>query len=228
MLSLLRPQLCLTLITATAASAQAQIVLPSDVGVTLTVSPSSNLQPSQPIDMTLTVTNYGPAAVPILDLASSVFVDEMYLVSQNVAECYLFLDVADLPNGTAEYLIDWPLAGLGGVLPPFPPGETTCHFQIALTQSAPSTYSFSFGLPPSYETDPNPTNDVATVTLHRAPSAPATPVPAVSPWMLLLLASLSGWIAAHALTRLSRSRSRHAAGSHVSEGGSVRRYQVGK
>jgi hypothetical protein len=199
----LRFLLGVILIAATAELAHAQIVLPSDVGVTMTASPTTNLQPGQPIDMTLTVTNYGPAAVPILILASSVYVDEMYLVSQNAAECYLVLDVADLANGTEEFLIQWYVAGLGGVLPPFPPGAITCHFQITLTQSAPSTYSFSFGLPPSYETDPNPANNVATVTLQRAPSPPPVLVPALSPAMLTLLAGLLGaiaWVARRGLS----------------------------
>lgn len=195
----LRFLLGVILIAVTAELAHAQIVLPSDVGVTMTASPTTDLQPGQPIDMTLTVTNYGPAAVPILVLASSVYVDEMYLVSQNAAECYLVLDVADLPNGTEEFLIQWSVAGLGGVLPPFPAGAITCHFQITLTPSAPSTYSFSFGLPHSFETDPNPTNDVATVTLQRAPMAAATPLPTLSTMMLLLLAGLSAGFAAHAL-----------------------------
>jgi hypothetical protein len=177
------------LIAATAETAHAQLVLPSDVGVTMTASPTTDLQPGQPIDMTLTVTNYGPAAVPILVLDSSVYVDEMYLVSQNAAECYLVLDVADLPNGTEEFLIQWPVAGLGGVLPPFPTGAITCHFQITLTPSAPSRYSFSFGLSSSFEIDPNPSNDRATVVLQRAPPPPVL-VPALSRAMLLLLAGL--------------------------------------
>ena len=201
----LRFLLGVILIAATAETAHAQLVLPSDVGVTMTASPTTNLQPGQPIDMTLTVTNYGPAAVPILVLASSVYVDEMYLVSQNAAECYLVLDVADLPNGTEEFLIQWYVAGLGGVLPPFPAGAITCHFQITLTPSAPSTYSFSFGLPHSFETDPNPSNDRATVVLQRAPPQPVL-VPALSRAMLLLLAGLLAAIAglAHQASRAGR------------------------
>jgi hypothetical protein len=204
-MQLVRPLLALILMAIATEIAHAQIVLPSDVGVAMIASPTTNLQPGQPIDMTLTVTNYGPAAVPILVLASSVYVDEMYLVSQNAAECYSVLDVIDLANGTAEYQLQWYVAGLGGVLPPFPPGAITCHFQIALTPSAPSTYSFSFGLPHSFETDPNPSNDRATVVLQRAPPQPVL-VPALSRAMLLLLAGLLAAIAglAHQASRAGR------------------------
>jgi hypothetical protein len=204
---LIRSLLFLILMTAAAEVAQAQIVLPSDVGVTLTASPTTNLQPGQPIDMTLTVTNYGPAAVPILVLSSSIFVDEMYVASTNPDECYLLLDVIDLSNGTAEYELDWTVAGLGGVLPPMPAGLTlTCHFQIALTRSAPSTYNFSFGLPPTYETDPNPSNDRATVTLQRTPAARPTSLPALSTMMLCLLAGLNAAFAVRALRHPQRAQ----------------------
>jgi hypothetical protein len=191
------------LIAATVETAQANIVLPSDVGVTLTASPTTNLQPGQPIDMTLTVTNYGPADVPDLFVQSSVFVDEMYFVSMNPDECFLITDVGDGPNGY-EFLVEWWLAGLD-VYPPLPSGATaTCHFQIALTQRAPPTYQFSFGLSPTYETDPNPANDVATVTLQRAPPPPPAPLPTLSNWMLLLLAGLSAGLAVNALKRPRR------------------------
>jgi hypothetical protein len=203
----LRVLLGVILIAATVETAQANIVLPSDVGVTLTASPTTNLQPGQPIDMTLTVTNYGPADVPDLVLDSSVFVDEIYFVSTNPDECFLVTFVLDPASGPPEYYVEWWLAGLGGTLPPFPPGSTTCHFQIALTQSAPSTYQFGFGLSPSYETDPNPANDFATVTLQRAPPPLPTPLPTLSTWMLLLLAGLSAGLAANALKRPRRSAS---------------------
>jgi hypothetical protein len=199
----LRVLLGAILIAATAGTARANIVIPSDVGVTLTASPTTNLQPGQPIDMTLTVTNYGPADVPILFVGSSMYVDEMYFVSVNEDECsHMYATYADLANGTEGIFITWYLAGLGGTLPPFPPGTATCHFQIALTQSAPPIYQFSFGLSPSLETDPNPANNVATVTLQRAPAPPPTPLPMLSTWMLLLLAGLSARLAANALKRL--------------------------
>jgi hypothetical protein len=205
---LLRVLLGVILIAATAETAQALIVLPSDVGVTLTASPTTNLQPGQPIDMTLTVTNYGPADVPILFVASSVYMDEMYFVSINPDECTnMIIDVGEPTDSGYEFSAEWDLAGLGGTLPPFPPGIAVCHFQIALTRSAPLIYQFSFGLSPSLETDPNPTNDVATVTLQRAPPPPPTPLPTLSTWVLLLLAGLSAGLAANALKRPRRSAS---------------------
>lgn len=205
MLSLLRQLMILTLIAATAEAAQAQIVLPSDVGVSLTASPVTNLQPDQPIDMTLTVTNYGPADVPTLLLDSSIYADELNVVSTNPSECYLVLLVIDLSNGTSEYQLQWWPAGLGA-FPPLEAGTTiTCHFQIALTQRAPSPYSFSFGLHSNFETDSNPTNDRATVTLQRAPAAPPAPVPGLSTTMLGLLAALSAGCAAQTLRRRSSS-----------------------
>lgn len=170
----------------------------------MTASPSTNLQPGQPIDLAVTVTNYGPDSLPVLVVSSSYFVDEFRAISNDLDECYLSLLVIDLSDGTAEYEIDWWLAGLG-FLPPFSVGSATCHLQIALTPSAPSSYSLSFGLPPGFETDSNPSNDVATVTLHRAPPPPAASVPALSAWMLLLLAGMSTGVAMHALRRTRRS-----------------------
>jgi hypothetical protein len=198
----LRILLSVILIAATVETAQAQFALPSDVGVTLTASPTTNLQPGQPIDMTLTVTNYGPADVPILFVESSMFADEMYFVSTNWDECLIDEIGADPASGPETFIAEWDLAGfsLWGTLPPFPPGSATCHFQIALTSNAPPIYQFSFGLS-ALEPDPNPTNDVATVTLQRAPAPPPTPLPTLSTWMLLLLAGLSAGLAANALKR---------------------------
>jgi hypothetical protein len=202
----LRVLLGVILIAATSETARAQIFLPSDIGVTLTALPTTNLQPGQPIDMAVTVTNYGPDAVPDLFLVSSIFVDQIYFVSVNADECHWVMTVGDLADGTEEFFVQWYLAGLD-VYPPFPPGSTTCHFQIALTRSAPPTYQFSFGLPPNFEFDSNPANDVATVTLQRASPPPPTPLPTLSTWMLLLLAGLSAGLAANALKRSRRSAS---------------------
>lgn len=188
-------------VTVAQAQAQPQIVLPFDAGVIVTASPTTHLQPGEPIGMTLSVTNYGPADLPILVLSSSIFVDEMYALSTNPTErYYLALLVIDLANVTTEYDLDWNVAGLGGVLPLMPAGlALTCHFQIALTRSAPPAYSFSFGLPSGYETDPNPSND-------RASAPPPTPLPTLSITMLCLLARLAAGFAADALRRHRRER----------------------
>lgn len=168
-----------------------QIILPSDVGVTLSATPTSDLAPGEPIDMTLTVTNYGPAPITNLELTSSDFVDELQFVSEDLQECYLALVVVDTITGSFYYYTEWLVTGLPGQ-PPFIAGETLiCHFQIALTAQASPVLPFSFGLP-NFIGDSNPSNDRAAVSLQRvgAPAGGAAPVPALSPAMLLLLAGL--------------------------------------
>jgi len=198
---LLRILLAGILIAATAEVTQAQVVLTSDVGVTLTASPTSNLIPGQPIDMVLSVTNYGPDPQSTILVSSSTYVNELNLISVNSAECFFFHIVGDLATGGEDYRLWWYAAGLGA--PPIEAGETrTCHLQIALTQSAPTPYNFSFFLMRNDYIDPNSGNDIATVMLRRAPAAP-TPVPALSTMMLGLLATLSAGFAAQTLRRRS-------------------------
>jgi hypothetical protein len=175
-----------------------QTVPSSDVGVTLTATPTTGLLPGQPINMTLSVTNYGPDPLPVVPATSSVYVDEMNLVSVTSGACILGVVVGDLATGGEDYRIVWFVAGVQA--PPLAVGETrTCGFQIALTQYAPSPYTFSFRLTPdSFYIDPNPSNDTATVVLQRAAVAP-NPVPALSTAMLCLLAGLSAGLAAQTL-----------------------------
>src|SRR5450759_3367338 len=66
-----------------------QEILPSDVGVTLIATPTTDLLPGQPIDMTLSVTNYGPNPLPVVIATSSVYIDEMNLVSVTSGACIL-------------------------------------------------------------------------------------------------------------------------------------------
>jgi hypothetical protein len=194
-----RTLLALILLAITTEVAQAGIIdIPSDIGVTLTASPTTDLLPGQPIDMTLSVTNYGPESEPIVIVSSTVFVDELNVVETNFDECAIQLVVGDLANGDYDYRIDWTVAGLGGVAPPIAAGETRiCHFGIALTQHAPSPYTFAFDL--VYVSDPNPGNDNAAVVLTRAAAPPPQPVPTLSTAMLGLLAALSAGLAALAL-----------------------------
>jgi hypothetical protein len=167
--------------TATGISHAQQLILPSDVGVTLTATPSANLVPGQPIDLTLTVTNYGQFPVTELPLSSSQFVDELNLISSS-GDCFVVTIVADLQNGGFYDFLSW----LVTISEPFNAGETlTCHFLIALTSQAPQALPFSFGLPPDVA-DPNPSNDRVTVLLLR----PVEPVPALSSVWLLLLAGM--------------------------------------
>jgi len=193
-MQVVRP-LCLLLTIASSPMALAGIVpIPSDIGVTLAALPATDLQAGQPIDMTLSVTNFGPEAEPLVVVNSTVFVDEFNVVSSNLSECTLNLVVSDLQNGDFEYNIQWTVAGPGGVAPPMAAGETrTCHFQIALTRHAPPTYTFGFDL--FYVVDPNPSNDSSSVLLQRELLPAQTPVPTLSIAMLCLLASLSAGFA---------------------------------
>jgi hypothetical protein len=187
---------------ASAAVHSQPIVLPSDVGVTLTADPSANLMPDQPITVTITVTNYGTVPVLNLELVSSSFVDEFYGIS-SAPECYVGLVVEDpINDGPPTYLFFWVVAGIPGELD-LAAGETrTCHFQMALTSQAPYTTPFSFGVPDFY-TDPNPSNNTGTVVLQRAPPPPPVLVPALAPAMLTLLAGLLAAIAWIARRRFS-------------------------
>jgi hypothetical protein len=179
--------------------------LPSDVGVTLAASPTTGLLPGQPIDVTFSVSNLGSEELPVIFTMSSVYVDEMQLVTINPDECFLYVLVGDLADGGYDYRIVWEPAS-PDFAPPLAPGETrVCHFQIALGASAPAAYDFSFGLPDFFH-DPDPSNDRVTVVLHRAAAAP-TQVPTLSVAMLWLLATLFaivGMIVLKASGRASR------------------------
>jgi hypothetical protein len=179
--------------------------LPSDVGVTLIASPTTGLLPGQPIDVTFSVSNLGSEELPVIFTMSSVYVDEMQLITVNPDECFLYVLVGDLAGGGYDYRIVWEPAS-PDFAPPLAPGETrVCHFQIALGASAPASYDFSFGLPDFFH-DPNPSNDRATVVLHRAAVAPAQ-VPMLSVVMLWLLAVLSAGVG---ISRLASASPRHA------------------
>lgn len=173
--------------------AQAQIAIPSDIGVTLSATPSTNLVTGQPIDVTVSVTNYGPEPAPQIGVVSSTFVNEFGQFVTNPSECFLFVTVVDAVP-TAHYYINWDVANVLGVpgSQPLNAGETrTCHFQFALTSSAPAVVRFSL-LVPSFFSDVNPSNDSATVILQRAPH----PIPALSTPSLLLLAGFLVLVAA--------------------------------
>jgi hypothetical protein len=197
-MSLTRAAVALVFLAGIEATASAgDFELPYDVDVTLTASPTDDLVPGQPIDMALSVTNNGTGDLSTVLVTSSVYVDEMKFVSVNADECFLFVVVGDLAGGGYDYRTEW-WVSLPDLSPPIAAGETrVCHFQIALTELAPATYTFSFGLPDSFH-DPDPSNDRATVVLHRAAGVP-TQVPTLSVAMLWLLAALSASIGIAAL-----------------------------
>ena len=167
--------------------AHAQFPILTDIGVTLTATPTSNLVPGQFVDFTLTVTNYGPQATSLLVLDSSHFTNEIAQFVTNPSECYLVATIADAVEPYAY--ISWYVAGLPGQTD-FLVGETlTCHFQFALSAQAPASWPFTFSVS-TFDPDINSANDVGTVTLRRAVAAvSATPVPVLSPatWFLLVV-----------------------------------------
>ena len=168
--------------------AHAQVAIPTDIGVTLTATPTTGLTTGQPISLTLTVTNFGPTSTSILILDSSMFTNQFVNFVTNPSECYLVATVVD--GTTSSTYVSWYVSGLPGS-PPFVVGETlTCHFQFALSAQAPAVVPFSFSVS-SYDPDINPSNDTGTVTLQRAPTAPVA-IPLLSPAMMLLLAALLG------------------------------------
>jgi len=100
--------------------------------------------------------------------------------------------VEDLANGGFDYLLDWDVANYLVGAPTLTAGETrVCHFEIALTDAAPAAFVFGFNLS-TYMQDPDPSNDVAVVTLNRAAAAPTT-VPSLTAWACGLLILLMGW-----------------------------------
>jgi hypothetical protein len=163
--------------------ARAQVAISTDIGVTLTATPTTGLSTGQPINLTLTATNYGPTSTSILVLDSSMFTNQFENFVTNPSECYL---VGTIVDGTSpSSYVSWYVSGLPGSAP-FEAGETlTCHFQFALSAQAPAVVPFSFSVS-SYDPDINMSNDIGTVVLQRA----ADPIPALSSMMLWLLAGL--------------------------------------
>jgi len=174
-----------SLASVAAHAAAPPIIVPSDIAVTLTATPTVNLVPGQRIYFTLTVTNLGPATVTDLIVESSPIYGEFDPSSGTVDCQYMAAQVVDTATDF-YYLYVWYLAGFSG---DFPAGEMrTCHISFLITAQAPAVTPFTFGLP-YYYVDINPSNDTATAFLQRAVE-PIPVVPVLSPAMLVLLASL--------------------------------------
>lgn len=162
------------------------IAIPSDVSISLTANPRNNLTPGQVVAFTITATNNGPEPVTALPLISSDFVDEFDLQAGS-SECPgIALLVTD--GETFHYNFVWYPNDEGAIAL----GETrVCRINLPITSRAPNVLPFSFGMP-SFVTDLHASNNTATVYLRRAFVATRS-VPALSPIMLLLLAtSLAG------------------------------------
>jgi hypothetical protein len=168
------------------------ITLPSDVSVSLTAEPDSDLRSGQRITLTMSVTNRGPnPAMPVI-LGSSPIYDELDL-NTATSDCgnTLGLAVVDLDNGF-YYAYSWvPTIDII----PMAVGETRyCHINLDFTEWAPDTFSLTFSTP-YWLVDLDPSNNSATVTLRRASEGAATamPVPTLSPIGLSILAVSLMW-----------------------------------
>ncbi len=166
------------------------IELPTDVSVSLSAEPTANLHPGDIVSFTFSVTNNGPEPAHPLSLGSSPIYDELDVFGAT-ADCNyrLVLGVAD---GTDffYYLLTWFPVFLED--DPLPVGATVyCYFTLPYTQRAPSEFPVTFDIPDRVFTDLDPSNNSATVTLHRAGQGlVAPPVPTLSPFALTALAGL--------------------------------------
>jgi hypothetical protein len=162
------------------------ISVPSDVSVTLTATPSTNLHPGETIQLSLSVKNNGPQPLSNIPILSSHFYDE-FNSGDWWTDCQLFTVVVDDGTPFSYYRAWYPTDGS-----PMAVGETrTCHIRLSLSTDAPPVTTFSFRLPDFYS-DPDVSNDRGTVYLVRA--VDATPIPTIGPigaaiLMLLLVAA---------------------------------------
>ena len=169
------------------------VYLPSDVSVTLSASQSESLRPGEPLLLTVSATNYGPAPLTHFPISSVHFHDE-FDTSVGGSDCLLGVAVVD--DGTPySYYFVWDPAQDSALQV----GETRyCHITMALSAQAPPITELTFGLPTFY-LDPNPSNDRQTVFLRRALDS----IPTTSHQTLLILAGL---LATSALAVLRRYR----------------------
>ena len=159
--------------------------LPSDVAVGLTAEPDSNLRPGDEITFAVSATNIGPEPIQYFMLASSLVHDEMlpYTSSPDCDGDSYAVGTDEEGHPITEYrwtpAVDVPMAI----------GETRyCRFQLVLSDTAPASFAFSFGMASTYP-DQNPNNDTATVRLTRAAYA-SVPVPTMSRPLLVFLCAM--------------------------------------
>jgi hypothetical protein len=158
--------------------------LPSDLAVTFTAEPDTNLLAGQPIALSLSITNLGTEPLDRFALVSSPMVGELWVRRMESGCDGMAGAIVDLED-SSYFLLSWHISEYLGT-GPLPAGETrTCRMSAYLTPTAPPSTSFSFELS-SNSTDPNPSNNVGTVVLGRA----FVGVPMLSPIVLALLAVL--------------------------------------
>ncbi|HEY6942880.1 hypothetical protein [Dokdonella sp.] len=203
-------RLCGFLLACAAAneSMAGSVLLPADVAVTLTATPSSNLNAGQRITMVISVTNNGPDPVDRVVLLSSAIYNELDTTTAS-ADCAgnLVLAVVDL-GSSFYYMYTWSAATAAT---PIAPGESRgCTLNIDYTAMAPPIFPVTFGFP-NWLSDQNPSNNTATATLLGAAASPAAPVPTLSAWGAALLATTIA-LAARALFSLVGSDRAHRSG----------------
>jgi hypothetical protein len=165
------------------------ITIPSDVSVSLSAEPIANLQAGDVVSFTISVTNNGPEPVHPLSLGSSPILDELDVFG-STADCdyRLVLGVAD---GRFDYYYFYTWFPILLKDDPLPVGATFfCYFTVPYTQWAPNEFPVTFNIPETVFIDLDPSNNSATVTLHRAGQGAVTPVPTLSPASLSILVAL--------------------------------------
>lgn len=164
------------------------IELPSDISISLSAEPSSNLQSGQTVTFTMSATNHGPEPIDRVSFRSSPIYDELDIAGGSVIYCDGDVSVAVADTGDSFYYLIFWYATLPE-LAPIPAGETrTCQISMDYTEWAPPVFPFTFAM--RSFVDANPANDSATVYLRGAVAA--TPVPALSAgWLALLLALMA-------------------------------------
>lgn len=142
------------------------------------------LVPGAPFTLTLEVVNEGVLPVPRVNIHSAPLYPYEVDLSQGTVDCApMILGIDDTPVGY-YYTETWYI-GLDPS-PPLQAGEhRVCHITMALATDAPPAVQLSFGMSGLFS-DPDPSNDVGTVILHRA--LPMEPVPADSRIGAILLA----------------------------------------
>jgi len=187
-------RICLLLFFVAAPTWAGTVMLPSDISVSLTADIATNLSPGDRPTFTLAVTNNGPQSLggsgsPYgVAIRSSPIYDELDVYSASAVGCDndLVLSVVDLEN-SYYFRYTFYAAHTDRALAV---GETrTCQLSIDYTPWAPPIFAVTFAMS-GYETDPDTSNNSATVELIRAPVATAS-VPATSrPWSLVLMLGL--------------------------------------
>jgi len=166
----------------TVAAAQ-PVPLDTDVAVTLSAAPTSNLVTGDLVTFTAAITNNGPASLGYVALLGPNIYGEFTFPHGAWTDCEIIISTADTEAGP-YWILEWYPNDVGTVS--MAVGETkTCHFTLAITSSFPATYAFPMFLP-SYWSDIVAVNDRATVRLSR----PVQSVPALTPLLLVALGLL--------------------------------------